>query len=163
MSDELRGWEFVCTEAELLPGEKKTVWDGDTPILVVNLDGVYYAVEDQCTHEDFELSAGPYDQATGQIECVLHGESHVAWFGDVPLVIVNFDGIFYALEDRCTHEDFELSAGHFDAAEGSVECVLHGARFDIRDGRALCAPAYEPVAKFPVKVEDGRVLVRDDR
>ena len=73
MSDDLRGWEFVCTEAELLPGEKKTVWHGDTPILVVNLDGVYYAVEDQCTHEDFELSAGEIDAERGEIECVLHG------------------------------------------------------------------------------------------
>jgi 3-phenylpropionate/trans-cinnamate dioxygenase ferredoxin subunit len=44
-----------------------------------------------------------------------------------------------------------------------VECVLHGAKFDVRDGKALCAPAYEPVAKFPVKVENGQVLVRDDR
>jgi 3-phenylpropionate/trans-cinnamate dioxygenase ferredoxin subunit len=44
-----------------------------------------------------------------------------------------------------------------------VECVLHGARFDIRDGRALCAPAYEPVAKFPVRREDDRILTRDDR
>ena len=110
MSDDLRGWEFVCTEAELLPGEKKAVWHGDTPILVVNLDGIYYAVE-----------------------------------------------------DRCTHEDFELSAGEVDAATGEIECVLHGAKFDVRDGRALCAPAYEPVAKFPVKVEDGGVWCRDDR
>ena len=58
---------------------------------------------------------------------VLPGESHVAWFGEVALVIVNFDGIFYALEDRCTHEDFELSAGPYDAATGQIECVLHGA------------------------------------
>lgn len=110
MSDELRGWEFVCTEAELLPGEKKAVWDGDTPILVVNLDGVYYAVEDQCTHEDFELSAGEVDAATGEIEC-----------------------------------------------------VLHGAKFDLRSGEATCAPAYTPVAKFPVKVVDGAIWTRDDR
>ncbi|GAB1408836.1 hypothetical protein MASR1M8_27560 [Thermomonas brevis] len=41
--------------------------------------------------------------------------------------------------------------------------MLHGARFDVRDGRALCAPAYEPVAKFPVKVEGGGIWTRDDR
>ena len=44
-----------------------------------------------------------------------------------------------------------------------MECVLHGARFDVRDGRALCAPAYEPVAKFPVRSEDGMVFTRDNR
>lgn len=103
-------WVFVCAAAQLLPGESTTAWDGDTPILVVN-----------------------------------------------------FDGNYYALEDRCTHEDFELSAGAFDGQDASIECVLHGARFDVRDGRALCAPAYEPVAKFPVKVDDSGIWSRDDR
>jgi len=79
------------------------------------------------------------------------------------IIIFNLDGTLYALEDRCSHADFELSNGGFDPEEGSIECVLHGARFDIRDGRALCAPAYEPVAKFPVKIEHGGVWSRDDR
>ncbi len=73
------------------------------------------------------------------------------------------DGELYALEDRCTHDEFELSSGDVDATEGSITCVLHGARFDIREGTALCAPAYEPVAKFPVKIEHGGIWVRDDR
>jgi 3-phenylpropionate/trans-cinnamate dioxygenase ferredoxin subunit len=103
-------WVFVCPTAQLLPGEKATVWADDTPILVVNLDGELYAVE-----------------------------------------------------DKCTHDAFELSSGDVDVAEGSITCVLHGARFDLRDGRALCAPAYDPVAKFPVKIEHGGVWVRDDR
>jgi len=92
---------------------------------------------------------------------VLPGETHVAWFGDVALVVVNHDGQFYALEDRCTHEDFELSAGPFDPATGQIECVLHGARFNVRSGEALCPPAYEPVRSYPLKVEDGLVYVRE--
>ena len=105
-------WTFVCATAELLPGEMKST----------------------------------FDEVTG-----------------TPIVVFNLDGELYALEDQCTHEDFELSAGHFDAAAGQVECVLHGAKFDVRDGRALCAPAYEPVPKFPVKLEHGGVWTRDDR
>ncbi len=103
-------WVFVCAASQLLPGETITAWDGDTPILVLN-----------------------------------------------------HDGAFYALEDRCSHEDFELSSGAFDPVTGSIECVLHGARFDVHDGRALCAPAYEPVAKFPVKLDDTGIWTRDDR
>ncbi|WCE04346.1 non-heme iron oxygenase ferredoxin subunit [Pseudoxanthomonas sp. JBR18] len=81
-----------------------------------------------------------------------------------PIVVFNLDGDLYALEDRCSHAEFELSAaGTFDAEAGSVECVLHGARFDIRDGAPLCAPAYAPVPKFPVKVEHDGVWSRDDR
>ena len=55
------GWVRVCAIGELLPGETAVVWDGDVPILVVNYDGDYYALEDRCSHEDFELSAGPFD------------------------------------------------------------------------------------------------------
>ena len=104
------GWIRVCASGELLPGEKRTVWDGDTPILVVNIDG----------------------------DC-------------------------YAVEDRCTHEDFELSAGEVDNDSGTVECVLHGAKFDLRNGHALCPPAYVPVASFPVRDADGAIWTRDDR
>jgi 3-phenylpropionate/trans-cinnamate dioxygenase ferredoxin subunit len=94
---------------------------------------------------------------------LLPGESRVAWDGDTPILVVNLDGVLYAVEDKCTHEDFELSAGTIDEADGSIECVLHGARFDLRDGRALCGPAYLPVARFPVRVVDGVVWTRDDR
>ena len=91
---------------------------------------------------------------------LLPGETTVAWDSDTPILVVNLDGDYYALEDRCSHEEFELSAGPFDPATASIECVLHGSRFDVRDGRALNPPAYAPVAKFPVKVEDGAVWVQ---
>lgn len=94
---------------------------------------------------------------------LLPGETKVAWDGDTPILVCNYDGDFYALEDRCSHEDFELSAGTFDGDEATIECVLHGAKFDVRDGRPLSAPAYTPVVRFPVKVEDGSVWTRDDR
>lgn len=94
---------------------------------------------------------------------VLPGERHVAWLGDTPVLVVNYDGDFYALEDRCSHEDYELSAGPYDPDTATIECVLHGARFDVRDGAPLCPPAYSPVQKFPVKVEGGLIYVSDPR
>lgn len=92
---------------------------------------------------------------------VLPGEVHVAWFGEVALVVVNHEGRFHAVEDRCTHEDFELSAGPYDPVSGQIECVLHGARFDVCTGQALCPPAYESVRTYPLKVEDGLIWVRE--
>lgn len=94
---------------------------------------------------------------------LLPGESKVAWDGDTPILVLNYDGDYYALEDKCSHEDFELSAGEFDGEEATIECVLHGSKFDVRDGRALNAPAYAPVVKCPVKVEGDAVWTRDDR
>ncbi len=92
---------------------------------------------------------------------LLPGESRVAWDGDTPILVVNVDGEIYALEDRCSHEDFELSAGPIDGDQ--IECTLHGARFNLRTGAALCAPAYAPVPTFPVKLQDDAVWTRDDR
>ena len=94
---------------------------------------------------------------------LLPGESTVAWDGDTPIVVVNYDGAYYAMEDRCSHEDFELSAGSFDGTTGTIECVLHGSKFDVCDGRALNPPAYAPVVKFPVMLEDDAIWTRDDR
>jgi 3-phenylpropionate/trans-cinnamate dioxygenase ferredoxin subunit len=94
---------------------------------------------------------------------MLPGELRVVWHAETAIVVFNYDGDFYALEDRCSHEDFELSAGPFDAEAATVECVLHGSRFDVRDGRALNGPAYAPAVKFPTCVADGAVWTRDDR
>jgi 3-phenylpropionate/trans-cinnamate dioxygenase ferredoxin subunit len=94
---------------------------------------------------------------------LLPGESTVAWDRDTAIIVFNYDGDYYALEDRCSHEDFELSAGPYDGEAATIECVLHGSKFDVRDGRALNAPAYVPVARFPVQVRDDAVWTRDDR
>jgi 3-phenylpropionate/trans-cinnamate dioxygenase ferredoxin subunit len=44
-----------------------------------------------------------------------------------------------------------------------VICPRHGARFCVRTGAALTAPAYEPIECFPVRVEQGIIQVRDHR
>ncbi|HXS73662.1 MAG TPA: non-heme iron oxygenase ferredoxin subunit [Rhodanobacteraceae bacterium] len=64
-------WIRVCTIAELLPGEYRIAWDGDTPIAVYNLDGEYYAVEDTCTHDGGELAGGELHGF--EVECPRHG------------------------------------------------------------------------------------------
>lgn len=101
-------WVMVGTRGELLPGEHRVVWDGDTAIAVFNIEGELYAIEDQCTHDALEMASGELD-------------------------------------------------GH------ELICPWHGARFDLRTGAALCAPAYEPVATFPVKEEHGAIWTRDHR
>ncbi len=101
-------WIDVCARSDLLPGEYRVVYDDETPIAIINVDGDLYAIEDVCTHDGGELTGG-----------VIEG-----------------------------HE---------------IECPRHGARFDICTGAVLCPPALVPIAKFPVKVEGGRIYTRDDR
>ena len=77
------------------------------------------------------------------------------------VVVFNIDGSYYAIEDVCTHDGGQLTGGH---VEGDViVCPRHGARFCVRTGEALSAPAYEPTATFPVRVENGEIQVRDHR
>jgi len=67
----VNGWVRVGTRSELLPGEYKVVWDGDTPIAVYNIEGALYAVEDTCTHDGGELAGG---EVFGfEVECPRHG------------------------------------------------------------------------------------------
>ena len=92
---------------------------------------------------------------------LLPGEFQIAYDGDTAIAVFNIDGAYYAIEDVCTHDGGELAGGPIEGFE--VECLRHGARFDVRTGAATCPPAYEPTVSFPVKVEDGAVWTRDDR
>jgi 3-phenylpropionate/trans-cinnamate dioxygenase ferredoxin subunit len=77
------------------------------------------------------------------------------------IAVFNVDGDYFALEDVCTHDGGELASGCLDG--DVIVCPRHGARFSVRSGEALTAPAFEPTAVFPVRVENGVVQVRDDR
>jgi naphthalene 1,2-dioxygenase system ferredoxin subunit len=74
-----------------------------------------------------------------------------------PLALFRVDGNVYCTGNLCTHAEAFLSDGYLAGYE--IECPLHGARFDIRDGRVLCAPAGKDIATYPVRIEGGEVLV----
>ena len=67
-------------------------------------------------------------------------------------------GEVYALSDTCSHADVSLSEG--DVEDGTVECWLHGSRFDLRTGAPTGLPATRPVPTYPVTVVDGDVFVK---
>jgi len=77
------------------------------------------------------------------------------------IVVFNLDGKYFAIEDVCTHDGGCLTGGEVEGDQ--IICPRHGARFCIRTGAALSAPAYEPTATFPVRVEKGEIQTRDDR
>ncbi len=63
----------------------------------------------------------------------------------------------FAVQDECSHAAIALSDG--EVADCTVECWLHGSRFDLRTGKPTGLPATEPVATFPVEVRAGDVYV----
>lgn len=95
----------------------------------------------------------------GPVEEIPPGEVKIVRDGSLAVGVYNCGGEFFAIEDRCSHDDGPLCEGDFEPADCVAICPRHGAHFDVRTGRALTLPAYLPVDTFEVKVEDGVVRV----
>jgi 3-phenylpropionate/trans-cinnamate dioxygenase ferredoxin component len=93
------------------------------------------------------------------VEELPSGGVRIVHAGEISVGVYNVDGEYYAIEDRCSHDDGPLAEGDWEPEEYVAVCPRHGSRFDIRTGRPLTLPAYLPVETFPVKVEDGVVKV----
>lgn len=75
--------------------------------------------------------------------------------------IFKIGDVFYAIEDRCSHDDGPLGEGDLDRRTCEIICPRHGARFDLRSGAALSMPAVYPVRRYEVRVEDGDVYLAE--
>ncbi len=74
------------------------------------------------------------------------------------LLLANAEGEFYLVDEMCSHEDYSLYLGCIKGKK--IKCSLHGSYFDLASGTALDEPACDPIATYPVKIEDGEVLAR---
>jgi 3-phenylpropionate/trans-cinnamate dioxygenase ferredoxin subunit len=79
--------------------------------------------------------------------------------GSLAVGVYNCGGEYFAIEDRCSHDDGPLCEGDWDEDECLVVCPRHGSQFDLRTGNPRSLPAYEPVDTFPVRVVDGVIRV----
>jgi 3-phenylpropionate/trans-cinnamate dioxygenase ferredoxin subunit len=91
------------------------------------------------------LAEVPVDEALG----VTLGRYEVA--------VARHEDEVFAVENICSHAAVALSEGEVE--DCTVECWLHGSRFDLRTGKPTGLPATEPIATFPVDVRDGDVYV----
>ncbi len=85
------------------------------------------------------------------------GQARVVQVGETRVALCHVDGAFYAIDDVCTHDGGDLGDGELDGDQ--IECPRHGARFDVRTGKATAFPAVHPVGTWPVRVEGNDVLV----
>lgn len=85
------------------------------------------------------------------------GQVRVCEVGDRRIALCNVGGTLYAIDDVCTHDGGPLDQGELSG--GQIECPRHGARFDVRTGRALTLPAVRPVGIYPVQVKGNEVMV----
>ena len=57
------------------------------------------------------------------------------------LCIANIGGTFYAIGDRCGHENARLSRGSL--MDTIVTCPMHSSRFDVTTGKLMSGPVLE--------------------
>jgi 3-phenylpropionate/trans-cinnamate dioxygenase ferredoxin subunit len=85
------------------------------------------------------------------------GERMFIEIDGAPIVIFNIAGGYFAIADLCSHDNGPVGEG--DLEEFEVVCPRHGARFDVRDGKALSLPAVVDIPAYPVRINDGMIEI----
>lgn len=93
----------------------------------------------------------------GPVAELTEGSQTEIQVGGRSVVVVCFEGAYYALRNNCSHKDFPLLGGEVDA--GRITCTKHGAKFELATGKAKVLPAVKPVAIYKTEVENGQVYV----
>ncbi len=99
----------------------------------------------------------PEFQRACAVDDVADGGAVRVEVGGVPVAVVRSDGEVYAIHDVCSHANVALSEGEVE--DQTIECWLHGSRFDLVTGRPTGLPATQPVPVYPVKIDGDDVLV----
>jgi len=73
--------------------------------------------------------------------------------------VVRIGDQYFAIDDRCSHEDFSLSEGEVLEDECEIECWKHGSTFDLKTGEPCSLPATRPVEVYPVTLKGDDVMV----
>ncbi len=75
------------------------------------------------------------------------------------VLVARVNGELYAVGNLCSHAEGWLDTGDLDPASCQVECPIHGAKFDLKTGKATRLPAFRPVPTYAVRVEGDAILV----
>lgn len=103
------------------------------------------------------VSAAEFERVC-DLEELQVGRPELAEVGGIPMAIVRTaEREVHAVHDTCTHANVSLSEGELDGC--TLECWLHGSRFDLRTGAPTGPPATAPVPVYPVRLIDGAVFV----
>jgi 3-phenylpropionate/trans-cinnamate dioxygenase ferredoxin subunit len=92
---------------------------------------------------------------------LVEGEPRRVVIGRTPVSVVLTEGQLFAVNDICSHANVSLSEGEVD--DCTIECWLHGSRFDLRTGKPTGLPATKPIAVYSIKIDGDDVLVSLDQ
>ena len=78
------------------------------------------------------------------------------------IAVVRIGDDVYAIGDTCSHAEVSLSEGWVEPDDCAIECVAHGAMFDLETGEPLSLPATRAVPTYEVSVANGMVVLKLD-
>jgi len=93
----------------------------------------------------------------GTVDELQNGERMYIEIDRLPVVILKIADQFYAIADVCSHDDGPVGEGNIEGFE--IICPRHGARFDIRTGKALSLPAFIDIPVYPVRVVGDQIEI----
>ena len=88
------------------------------------------------------------------------GSTRLVEVDDRLVILSRIGDEFYCIDDIGTHAGGTLSDGPHQGCE--IACPRHGAKFDLRNGKALSMPATQDTVSHQVKVENGSIMIRLD-
>lgn len=87
------------------------------------------------------------------------GEARRFDVAELRVALVRIGDDFYAIGDRCSHEDFSLADGEVCPDECEIECAKHGSTFDLRTGQPCSLPATRPVPVYELDIDGDDISV----
>lgn len=75
----------------------------------------------------------------------------------INIAITKIGEDFIAFEDVCSHDGEEISSGKIES--NTIVCPRHFAKFDLKNGKALCMPATEDLTTYNVRISGDMIEV----
>lgn len=90
------------------------------------------------------------------------GEARRFDLGKLRFAVVHIGTDWYAIGDKCTHQDISLADGEVHAAKLEIECAKHGSCFSLTSGEPNSMPATRATPVYTVRIDDDAVYVEID-
>src|SRR5207247_2740874 len=99
----------------------------------------------------------PMTHNLGRLEDLSAAEPKLVEVDGLRLVLVRVGDEVHALDEMCAHQGGPLSEGKLSGAR--LTCPWHGWMYDVRTGQCLMPTRGGSVPSYPVRVENGDMLL----